>query len=75
MGGTIGVHGRIATNEFAGMIRPYVGLHRVCYDLHNDIKRSSAMLRRLLSGLGVVEIIITVVILMVVVFAIRQVLQ
>ncbi len=33
------------------------------------------MLRRLLSGLGVVEIIITVVILMVVVFAIRQVLQ
>ena len=57
------------------MIRPYVGLHRVCYDLHNDIKRSSAMLRRLLSGLGVVEIIITVVILMVVVFAIRQVLQ
>ena len=33
------------------------------------------MLRRLLSGLGVVEIIITVVILLVVVFAIRQVLQ
>ena len=22
--GTIGVHGRIATNEFVGMIRPYV---------------------------------------------------
>jgi hypothetical protein len=33
------------------------------------------MLRRLLSGLGIVEIIITVVILLVVVFAIRQVLQ
>ena len=33
------------------------------------------MLRRLLSGLGVVEIVITVVILLVVVYAIRQVLQ
>jgi hypothetical protein len=33
------------------------------------------MLRRLLSGLGIVEIILTVVILLVVVFAIRQVLQ
>jgi|GEM_PF-4525933 len=33
------------------------------------------MLRRLLSSLGIVEIILTVVILLVVVFAIRQVLQ
>jgi hypothetical protein len=47
----------------------------VWYDLKNRTKRSAVMLRRLLSGLGIVEIIFTVVILLVVVFAIRQVLQ
>ena len=45
------------------------------YDLHNHTKRSTVMLRRLLNGLGIVEISLTVVILLVVVVAIRQVLQ
>jgi hypothetical protein len=73
-------YGRIAANEFALtryflLTASYFLLHLVWYDLHNKTKRSTAMLRRLLSGLGIVEIIFTVVILLVVVFAIRQVLQ
>ncbi|MEY2846769.1 MAG: hypothetical protein RL076_2315 [Chloroflexota bacterium] len=45
------------------------------YDAHKQSRWECDMVRRLLSGLGVVEIIVIVVVLAGVVVAIRQILQ